>query len=131
MKRNFNKLLAAVLTASLCIPAFPAEYVPAAVTDEISGQTKKRYSSTTTMSAAHVLLISTKAGNSIWATPVLPRIRILLTHPGKMSIFRMISVYPRISLLPMKQKAAFYREVPDGTAKNSPSQTPWKENPLF
>ena len=35
MKRNFNKLLAAVLTASLCIPAFPAEYVPAAVTDEI------------------------------------------------------------------------------------------------
>ena len=126
MKRNFNKLLAAVLTASLCIPAFPAEYVPAAVTDEIIWS-----SSTTTMSAAHVLLISTKAGNSIWATPVLPRIRILLTHPGKMSIFRMISVYPRISLLPMKQKAAFYREVPDGTAKNSPSQTPWKENPLF
>ena len=133
MKRNFNKLLAAVLTASLCIPAFPAEYVPAAVTDEII------WSDEETVLVNNNDVGSTRSSNfnegwkfylgdsgtaqnpdfidSSWKDVNLP-------HDFSISQNFTSSYEAESGFLPGSM-------VPDGTAKNSPSQTPWKENPLF
>ena len=128
MKKNIKKLLAVTLAASLCIPAIPRSMTNAAASSATFGEAEDI---SVARSLRNAPTFSIPDGNSFLEIPPLHRIRISMMLTGSLLICRTISASARTSQHPARQKAAFCRAAPAGTANLSHSLPIFPTNHSF